>query len=144
MADELSKNDLFILMESYKNNIQLNTTILEQQKQILILNDQFIDKQKDLCNSVEELVDRLGECSKTLSENHNILTNSIQQMSLKITSSLETISNNLKLDTSKMSSSLSNKIYFAMGGMITIIISLISLFMVFSHKFEQIISLIKQ
>lgn len=150
MADELNKQDLFILMESYKNNIQLNTTILEQQKQILILNDQFIEKQRDLCKSVDELIDRLSNCSKVLAENHTFLTNSIKDMSNSINYSLSTMSQDLKIEAAnshaKLSvdhSKLGTKIYVAMGGMIGIIVSLITLFAVFFHKIDYIAILLK-
>jgi len=145
MGDELSKQDLFILMDSYKNNIQLNTTILEQQRQILIMNDNFIEKQKDLCDSVDNLVDRLSECSKILIDNHVVLNSSITHMETSIRTTLETMVNKLLIESNtncaKLTldhSKLSNKIYIAMGGMVTIILSIIGLMITFLNKFHSL------
>lgn len=150
MSDEFTKQDLFILMESYKNNIQLNTTILEQQKQILILNDQFIEKQRDLCDSVDQLINRLNDCSKTLAENHAVLTGSINSMSSKLSTSLESMSKDIKMESTNACSrltvdhsNLKNQIYVAMGGMVLIILSLVGLFSSFMNKFDSLATLLK-
>lgn len=68
--DQLSKNDLYILMESYKNNIQLNTTLLEQQKQLMVMNDTSIQKQKELCNTLDDFIKNISTCSQEILKNN--------------------------------------------------------------------------
>jgi len=51
----LSRSDLYLVMESYRNNIALNTTLIEQQKQILLLQNDIIDKQQDLADKLKDI-----------------------------------------------------------------------------------------
>lgn len=51
----LSRSDLYLVMESYRNNIALNTTLVEQQKQILLLQNDIIDKQQELADTLKEI-----------------------------------------------------------------------------------------
>ncbi|MGD2072029.1 MAG: hypothetical protein PVG65_00865 [Candidatus Thorarchaeota archaeon] len=45
MGDEnLSREDLFLLLESYKNQIRLNTTLLEKQEQVIQSQNRVIEK----------------------------------------------------------------------------------------------------
>lgn len=51
----LSRSDLYLVMESYRNNIALNTTLIEQQKQILLLQNDILDKQQDLADKLRDI-----------------------------------------------------------------------------------------
>ncbi len=59
MADEekivLSRADLYLVMESYRNNIALNTTLVEQQKQVMLLQNDIMDKQQELAEVLKEI-----------------------------------------------------------------------------------------
>jgi hypothetical protein len=152
MSEELSKNDLYILMESYKNNIQLNTTLLEQQKQMMSLNNLSIEKQQRLCDSVDDLIEKLAYCSKIIAENHVKLSDDLSSTSNKITTQINNVSMTLEKcnssvvnqftekcgKLSKEHSSLSIKMYIAFAGMIGIIISGINLSIAFAEKYHAI------
>jgi len=168
MTEEISKNDLFILMDSYKNNIQLNTTLLEQQKQIMIINNQAIEKHQDLCKSVDELVEKLTICSKVLSDNHTKISNDLNILSSRLVNEFTTLNNNLTIkmsnesdklntndtklinkfeyDTNNLSNEhgkITNKIYLAFIAMSGIIIAVISLAISFADKFHTLSTLLK-
>lgn len=143
--NDLSKQDLFILMESYKNNIQLNTTLLEQQKQMILINTQFLEKQENLCKTVNELVEKLANCSKITSENYLNLSNNVNTMSSNIKSLKDDVVNGVKNNnienTSKLSSehsNISNKIYVCMVGMVAIVLSVIGLATTYAEKFHNL------
>ena len=78
--DQLSKNDLFILMDSYKNNIQLNTTLLEQQKQMLQLHSNVLEKQNETMTMLDNLILKLGKCSETIGTNQTSLSTSLYNL----------------------------------------------------------------
>lgn len=148
--NDLSKQDLFILMESYKNNIQLNTTLLEQQKQMIVVNTKFLEKQEELCKSVNEIVEKLANCSKMTSENYLTLSNNVNIMSSNIKSFKDDITNEIKnevntncLKSSNEHSNLSTKIYVCMGGMITIVIAIIGLAVTYAEKFHNLKEVVK-
>jgi len=133
--NKLSKDDLFILMESYKNNIQLNTTLLEQQKQLLLLHDTTTNKQKELCNNIDKLIEKLTQCSKTISDNQIKL----HEEQSKLDDSIGSVSTQLSLktaDLSKEHASLANKMYISLVGMIGIVISVIGMAINYSDKFH--------
>jgi CHASE3 domain sensor protein len=125
--DQLSKNDLYILMESYKNNIQLNTTLLEQQKQLMVMNDTSIQKQKELCNTLDDFIKNISTCSQ------EILKNNVEIIK-KIEESTSEIKNQSALESER----IHNKLYIALIGMIGIVISVIGLAIAFAEKFNSL------
>ncbi len=125
--DQIKANDLYIFMESYKNNIQLNTTLLEQQKQLMVMNDQAIDKQKELCTTLDSFITNITTCSQ------KILDNNIEIIK-KVEDRTNEIKNQLILEHEK----LNNKLYIAFIGMIGIVISVISLAISFADKFNSL------
>lgn len=168
MTEEISKNDLFILMDSYKNNIQLNTTLLEQQKQMMVINSQAIEKHQDLCKSVDELIDKLTTCSKVLSDNHTKISNDLNMLSTRLGTEFNNLNTNLTIKMSNEADRLNandtklinkfeyettglsnehgkitNKIYLAFIAMGGIIISVIGLAISFADKFHSLSILLK-
>jgi hypothetical protein len=140
MEDKLSKNDLFILMESYKNNIQLNTTLLEQQKQLLIMNASAIDKQKEFCETLDRFIQNVTSCSEKMNVNYTKLTKLIEDKSNTITSQIT----NGCADSKVEHSGIRLRIYMAMIGMGGIIISLISLAMTYSKEIHELTTYISK
>jgi flagellar biosynthesis regulator FlaF len=144
---QLSKQDLYILMESYKNNIQLNTTLLEQQKQILSLHDASMEKQKELCKSIDDLVEKLGHCSKVISdsqsklnENQVKLSNDLSAVSTNVTNTINNVSNKTSLDFAK----LYNYMYVAFFGMGGLILSIIGMAISYADKYKSLIDLLNK
>lgn len=134
-GDQLSKNDLYILMESYKNNIQLNTTLLEQQKQLMIMNTAAIEKQKELCSTLDKFIENLTNCSKKLEDNHIKIVDLIDNKTSDIGTKIITMESNNSIEHSK----ITNKLYVALGGMVLIVIAVINLAFTYADKFNDII-----
>lgn len=135
-GDQLSKNDLYILMESYKNNIQLNTTLLEQQKQLMIMNTAAIEKQKELCSTLDKFIENLTNCSKKLEDNHVKIVELIDNKSADIQTKIITHDATNSVEHSK----ISNKLYVALGGMVLIILAVIELSITYSSKFTDLLA----
>jgi hypothetical protein len=125
--DQIRANDLYIFMESYKNNIQLNTTLLEQQKQLMVMNDQAIDKQKELCMTLESFITNITTCSNKILENNT-----------EIIKKLEDRTNELRNQITLENEKIHNKLYIALIGMAGIVISVISLAISFADKFNSL------
>jgi hypothetical protein len=139
--DNLSKQDLYILMESYKNNIQLNTTLLEQQKQLIILNDQSMNKQQELCNDIDKLIEKVTTCLEIIQTNQTKLEENqekLKENQEKLNLDIISFSSNSKLEHGK----IVNRIYLALGGMVTIIISVIGLAATYSDKIAAVANII--
>jgi len=67
----LSRGDLFLLMESYRNTIELNTTLLEQQKLIIDGNKLIAESNEKLCLRIEDVAKKLDICAIELIKTHN-------------------------------------------------------------------------
>ena len=136
--DQLSKNDLVILMDSYKNNIQLNTTLLEQQKQMLQLHSNVIEKQNETINMLDNLIQKLGKCSETIGNNQTSLSSSLNQISNVLTTSLNDICHNLSADHQKIISKF-NLTYVGFGSLIIAIIGMVIAFLEKMHPILNVI-----
>lgn len=115
----LDRDDLFLLLESYRNSITLNTTLLEQQKKLL-------EKQGEIINRQGLLFDRIDEVLNGMS-NHAKRSTHIEQ-------ALEVNQIENEAGFTKLYSKLANKIYVGWIGMGVIIISLIGLFTSWLHN----------
>jgi predicted PurR-regulated permease PerM len=126
--NSLSREDLFLLLESYKNTIELNTTLVEKQNQIIIQNTEVIEQQKKIFESISKMIEKIGQ---------NINDSSIRQ------NEIITKINENKLNITNEHSSIKNLIYVALIGMGTIVISLTSLYITTFDKFKIIIDIAK-
>lgn len=68
---QFDKDDIFLLMESYKNMIDLNRTVLEQQKVQIEKTNDLIDVQKNVCNGIKELLTKFENIEENISEAKN-------------------------------------------------------------------------
>ena len=146
MSDELSKNDLFILMESYKNNIQLNTTLLEQQKQLMTLNIQSIEKQNELCKHVDGIIDKMSNLAIILSENNSKLSKEITLISTEVSKEVNSISeeiNNIGTNLSKEHDKLNFKMWLAFGAMTSTLVAFIYFGVELLDKYSSVLMLVK-
>jgi hypothetical protein len=68
MASDLSRDDLFLLMQSYENTVQLNTTLLNQHKQLLEDSSNILKKHSEIIINLNSLTDKQQKISDTLSD----------------------------------------------------------------------------
>lgn len=65
-SGELSRDDLFLLMEAYRNNIELSTTLLQQQNVIIEQLKRTTDQQEKICTSINGVASKLDTCTDEL------------------------------------------------------------------------------
>lgn len=147
----LSRSDLYLVMESYRNNIALNTTLIEQQKQILILQNDIVDKQQELANTLrdiaqngkdlikkqEDVLQKTREsaesfetCAGEISNKEGSILKAQQELNTTIEKFKSDLINAMKLDRSACSQdhlSLKNNIRLIIGTFSVITLSLIGL-----------------
>ncbi|OQB41043.1 MAG: hypothetical protein BWY04_01073 [candidate division CPR1 bacterium ADurb.Bin160] len=130
MEKQLDKGDLFLLMESYKNMIELNRTLLEQQKQMITQINSLVESQKNLCDNIVRVLNdsnmKFGEIERDLTEiissNKELIKNVNEKMIL----------------SSKTNSDLNNKLNMMWLGFSAIIIPMIALVLKAFEKFDML------
>lgn len=135
----LKFTDFKLIMDNYQNMIQLNTILLEQQKQLMGLQNQIVSrqdiistKQSKLCDKTDTVIDKLDVCVDSLLTTNDTIQTSYRTLDTSITAKLNQNKDKVDefhLDVTKQHSKISNKIYVGMGAMGTIIIGLIGLLM---------------
>ena len=138
MPDELkhlNKDDLFLLMESYRNMITLHATLVEQQKQLMVSQTNMISKQDEIssqqnniCNKLARVAEKLEECISTLSKTKDDVGTQCGAIDRDLTS--------MSKDLTKQHNSLGVKVYTSMGLMATIVVSLITMIYTLLDKYE--------
>jgi hypothetical protein len=121
----LSLKDLSLLMEAYKNNIALSTTLLEQEKQVIQQQDEIIDKLNKVCESIVDAQKNSNDKVKDINTIQNETLNAVKKIDTGMLMEFET-----------RTSSIKALIYGSYVGMITIIISLIGLIIVIVDKIK--------
>jgi len=62
------KEDMFMLLEAYKNQVDSNRTLMEQQGRLLDQHNSILEKQALVAESVSALLDKLGVCNDGLKD----------------------------------------------------------------------------
>lgn len=154
MPDEfkyLNKEDLFLLMESYRNMIQMHTTLAEQQKSIIDLQNKIISKEDEIYSKQGKTIDHLEKVSKSLEDCSNklIRTNdtihdSCSSLERTLSSNINSVGNRVgdnHLESTKQHSGINSRLYISMGAMAAIIISLVSLAIGLVEKYDILVSI---
>ncbi len=116
----LSLQDLVLLMDAYKNNIELTTTAMDQIKQILFQQDKILDSQKDLCKEIINTTNVMRDFSSSMVEKISDIDKDIMDV---------------KLEVIKENSSLRNVMYIFLAGSIALITSIVSLTIDLSKRY---------
>jgi predicted PurR-regulated permease PerM len=149
MPDELkhlNKEDLFLLMESYRNMITMHSTVVEQQKQIIDLQNNIISKQDNISTTqshtkeqMKVITDKMNSWTSKLADSQKELQAAHIDMEKALTQSIDKVKEKLgdeKLDLTKQHSGINTRIYVSMGAMATIIIGLIALAMGLVDRYD--------
>lgn len=99
---EITREELFLLLESYKNTIALNTTLLERMDNSIKKQDEIIEKQRGACNSITKLVERIEGCSQELNVVHGRLLEGQENLTKKIEEWIEEVKNEQDEDHTKL------------------------------------------
>ncbi len=131
MADDnLTRDDLILLMESYQNMIIMHQTILDQTTHtvekldnIITKQDVISTKQGKLCVTLDNVAGKLDECASALKDSNT----SIQ------THALKSVEDHAKI---------TNKVHLGWVGMGSIIVSLIGIILMLMHYGSDILAAI--
>lgn len=138
MSDSsLSSEDLKLLMGNFQNIIQMNTILVEQQKNLISVQNQILQKQdvittkqNTVCNKLAKIADKLDEYSNNLKDTNDSIQKSCvnidTHISEQLTNNAKSVEN-WKVDVVKQHSAINKNVYIAWGGMVTVILGLIGL-----------------
>ena len=138
----LSKDDLYLLMESYRNMIEMNSSIATQQKALLENQNKLIEKQKLLSEEQKidtVLLNRISESCSSFTQDYKDLDKKISSEHEKINTfnvSIKELFDSHYLNIIKTHHTILNRIYISMTGMITIILALIAMGVALLDKYS--------
>jgi len=121
----LTFQDVTLLMDAYKNNIELTTALLEQQKQVLFQQTEIITQQKTINSELIIIAKAIKDMQSATAEKSN-----------EIFKEVLTNYNDIRLEIVKENSTLKNMMYVAWIGCASIIASLITIIINMSSKFS--------
>jgi cysteinyl-tRNA synthetase len=128
--DKLTRDDLVLLMESYRNMITMHQTILDQSEKTIEKMDKIADKQDALFSKQGHICNTLDNVSNNLDDTTKNLADSVAE------AAKTAIAHEKK--TIEEHGVLANKIHLGWIGMGTIIMGLIGLMMMIM-KFHNIV-----
>ena len=117
----LNKEDLYLLLESYENQINSNRTLMEQQSKLLEQHNQILDKQKEICENVSTVIENMSTHATNISKEKQELDKVILNNKNKCTND---------------HSSIVSKIHLLYVGIGAIVITLLGLLYNTYDKFE--------
>lgn len=120
--NSFSKDDLYIMMKSYENNIVLNTTLLEQQKLTVECQKKVITKQEYIYELIKNLVEKIQNNSSSIKD----VQEEIQNINSMLIEDSKSRSTNISI-LSKEHNRINIKLYGAIGTLVVIVLGLISL-----------------
>jgi hypothetical protein len=129
-SDKIGRDDLFLLMESYKNTIELNTTLLERQEIISRHQTDLLESIAEVCGNQNTILAELktipGAVRNAVADVAHLVreTNDIHKSEFR---TLREQGAAFRKEDIKEHASFNNRLYVAMSGMAAIIVSLIAI-----------------
>jgi len=137
--ENLSYDNIRILMETYQNVVELNTILLEQHKQILNLQSKLVEKQDELAKNQKITCNQVNSINSKLDTNYSEIKNETKDLESALhlrfntaETKLEKIKDDIdsvKLDMIHQHAGISHKLYIALIGSVLIILTLIGMLM---------------
>jgi DNA repair exonuclease SbcCD ATPase subunit len=138
--DSLRKDDLVLMMDSYKNMITMHQTILEQSAKIIellsnisIRQDSIASRQEKICNILSEISKKLDDCSlklQTGGDKVESLKSGLGDALKNVSESIKEKINNHNTKSIEDHNKITNKVYIGWIGMGSIILALLSLILI--------------
>lgn len=120
MSDNnLTRDDLILLMDSYRNHFAMNQTLLDQLGRI-------VDQQSSMMQKQDEMIQKQSRTCQSLHDAATALKSSNDKIDNIKTDIIEKVTDH-NLSSTKEHGSLKNKIYVGWIGMLSIIAALIGL-----------------
>jgi hypothetical protein len=153
MERSLSIKDINLLLASYRNQVEMQTMIVDQLKKVMDTQKRVLEKQDDITGDQKKLIDSLKDITDKLDSTVTELKSSQQTITTSntnLSNSLDSKSNDLKNDigtfrheTQGSVSSLINKIHLGWIGMGTIILGILGLIIAYLDKNNHIMEILK-
>jgi len=132
-------NDFKMLMDAYKNNVAMSTTVFQQQKNITEHQNLIIEKQRRICEDLERIIEKLDNHSLDRVNRCNDILNLIRDVKNELNNTHIEIKNNQTDIRTKQEGyyySIKNKIILMTVALSTVFLSLLSFVYVVFSKFE--------
>jgi len=152
-TSSLSADDIKLLMGNYQNIIQMNTILLEQQKNLIAAQkdaekkqESIMTKQNDASNELKRITDKLAEYSSAIRDTNK----SMKESSTTISETLQSSNDNFsswKVDVLKQHDTINRNVYITWGAIATVVLTLVGLLVNAYNKFivlDQIHHILKQ
>lgn len=110
---DLNKEDLTLLLDSYRKQVELNTQVLTQQQNLIMRMDTMIEIHKETCNNINKVSEKVDRQDKSTLEGFVKLA--------------DKVGSNRK-DELKEHSDLKLRLYVSFGFMSIIIINIIAIY----------------
>jgi len=118
MTELLSKEDVFLMMKSYENNVKYNTQLYDRQEVLVKEQAKVIDNLKDITIEQQKVNSQLETLVKTLTEHNALCNNSVTNINKSITDS--------RINNVKEHSRLRYHLIGISSGLVVVVIALIT------------------
>jgi hypothetical protein len=133
--DSLNRADLYLLLDSYKNSVEISTVISEQLRQIAELQTKFSDEEKDLLQKQKEIYDCLLKIVDLLKTYSNEIKESNDKVSLTITGYEKNLAT-FQVEQKGWFDKVISRIYLIYIGIGSVVISLCGIIYLLLNKIE--------
>lgn len=118
MAEILSKEDVFLMMKSYENNVKYNTQLYDRQEVLVKEQGKVVDNLKDITLEQQKVNNHLETLIKTLTDHNNLCNTGVSDISKSIVES--------RISNVKEHGRLKYHLIGISGGLLVVIIALIT------------------
>jgi len=118
MSEILSKEDVFLMMKSYENNVKYNTQLYDRQEVLVKEQAKVIDNLKDITMEQQKVNTQLETLIKTLTDHNALCNSSVTDISKSIVES--------RINNVKEHSKLRYHLVGISAGLLVVIIALIT------------------
>lgn len=118
MSELLSKEDVFLMMKSYENNVKYNTQLYDRQEVLVKEQAKVIDNLKDITLEQQKVNVQLETLVKTLTEHNTLCNTGVTNINKSITDG--------HINNVKEHSKLRYHLVAISGGLVVVIVALIS------------------
>jgi hypothetical protein len=138
--------DLRLIMDNYRNLLQMSTILLEQQKQLISFQRESLNKQEHItnmqtaaANELSNISSKIDNCIASLKDTNNEMYILCEKINDNIKSEFKSSNESLskdKIERTKDHGSITNKIYVGWIGMVSVILTLGTLLVIVYDKYK--------
>lgn len=129
-AEKINRDDLFLLMESYKNMVELSTTLLERQELINSMQLKLMESIKEICTNQSLILSEIKSVPDAFLSGTEKIADELRQLNRHNNTELQALKKEVISGRNaelKEHAGHNLRIYVALSGMIAIVLALIGL-----------------